>query len=109
MRYRFAVLDGPPPPNDTLIDVQNHRQQFDSKYAALYHPWLTIPDPFPTNLAAIGQYPIAALGSRAGRLRAGRQRARRAQGAGQRSRARHHRPDALLQPRPSRTSSIRSR
>src|SRR5437879_7212438 len=44
MRYRFAVLDGPSPPTDALTDVQTQRQQFDSKYAALYHPWLLIPD-----------------------------------------------------------------
>lgn len=62
MRYRFAVLDGPAPSNDTLFDVQNHRQQYDTKYAALYHPWLTIPDPFPTNLATIRQYPIPPSG-----------------------------------------------
>lgn len=62
MRYRFAVLDGPPPSNDTLTDVQNHRQQFDSKYAALYHPWVTIADPFPANLGSIRQYPIPPSG-----------------------------------------------
>ncbi len=62
MRYRFAVLDGPPPANDTLTDVQNHRQQYDTKYAALYHPWLTLPDPFPTSLATIRQYPIPPSG-----------------------------------------------
>jgi hypothetical protein len=62
MRYRFAVLDGPPPLNDTLVDVQNHRQQYDTKYAALYHPWLTIPDPFPTSLATTAQYPVPPSG-----------------------------------------------
>lgn len=62
MRYRFAVLDGPAPSNDTLTDVQNHRQQFDSKYAALYHPWVTIADPFPASLASIRQYPIPPSG-----------------------------------------------
>ena len=62
MRYRFAVLDGPRPPNDTLTDVQNQRQQFDTKYAALYHPWLLIPDPYPTNLARIADYPIPPSG-----------------------------------------------
>lgn len=51
MRYRFAVLDGPAPQADTLIDVQNHRQQFDSSYAALYHPWPLIPDPYVANPA----------------------------------------------------------
>lgn len=62
MRYRFAVLDGPRPPNDTLTDVQNQRQQFDTKYAALYHPWLLIPDPYPTNLARIADYSIPPSG-----------------------------------------------
>ena len=68
MRYRFAVLDGPPPPNDTLADVQTQRQQFDTKYAALYHPWLLIPDPFPANLATIRQISDAAIGPRARHL-----------------------------------------
>ncbi|MCK9621354.1 MAG: phage tail sheath subtilisin-like domain-containing protein [Methylobacter sp.] len=62
MRYRFAVLDAQRPPNDTLADVQNQRQQFDTKYAALYHPWLLIPDPYPTNLAHIADYPIPPSG-----------------------------------------------
>lgn len=50
-RYRFAVLDGPPPTNDTVADVQLHRAQYDTRYAALYHPWLTIDDPFPASTA----------------------------------------------------------
>jgi phage tail sheath protein FI len=62
MRYRFAVLDGPRPPQDTLSDVQTQRQQFDTKYAALYHPWLLIPDPFPSNLAQVADYPIPSSG-----------------------------------------------
>ncbi|MGZ9233912.1 MAG: phage tail sheath family protein [Anaerolineales bacterium] len=62
MRYRFAVLDGPRPPNDTLTDVQNQRQQFDTKYAALYHPWLLIPDPYPTSPARVAEYPIPPSG-----------------------------------------------
>lgn len=62
MRYRFAVIDGPPPDSDTLADVQNQRQLYDTKYAALYHPWLTIPDPFPANLANIRQYPVPPSG-----------------------------------------------
>jgi uncharacterized protein len=49
MRYRFAVLDARRPPNDALADVQNQRQQFDTKYAAIYHPWLLIPDPYPVS------------------------------------------------------------
>ena len=67
-RYCFAVLDGPVPPivwnssNDSLADVQHQRQQFDTKYAALYHPWLLIEDPFPVNLAKIANYPIPPSG-----------------------------------------------
>jgi hypothetical protein len=62
MRYRFAVLDGPAPPRDNLADVQNQRQQFDTKYAALYHPWLLIPDPYPTSTITIPLYPIPPSG-----------------------------------------------
>jgi phage tail sheath protein FI len=67
-RYCFAVLDGPVPPtvwlgsNDSLADVQAQRQQFDTKYAALYHPWLLIEDPFPINMAKISNYPIPPSG-----------------------------------------------
>jgi Bacteriophage tail sheath protein len=62
MRYRFAVLDGSRPPIDSLNDVQNQRQQFDTKYAALYHPWPLIPDPFPLNLSEVADYPIPPSG-----------------------------------------------
>jgi phage tail sheath protein FI len=62
MRYRFAVLDGPRPPQDTLSDVQTQRQQFDTKYAALYHPWLLIPDPYPLNVTPVPDYPIPPSG-----------------------------------------------
>jgi phage tail sheath protein FI len=62
MRYRFAVLDGVGPPDDTLVDVQNQRQQFDTKYAALYHPWLVIPDPYPANGAQPPDLPIPSAG-----------------------------------------------
>ncbi len=62
MRYRFAVLDGPRPPKDTLADVQFQRQQFDTKYAALYYPWLLIPSPFPTTVTPIPDYPIPPSG-----------------------------------------------
>lgn len=62
MRYRFAVLDAQRPPDDTLTDVQTQRQQFDTKYAALYHPWLLIPDPYPTNLQRPPDYSIPPAG-----------------------------------------------
>lgn len=66
MRYRFAVLDGPRPPKDSLNDAQNQRQNFDSKYAAFYHPWVVIPDPYPVNLAKIPDYPIPPSGHMVG-------------------------------------------
>lgn len=62
MRYRFAVLDSVRPPDDTLPDVQTQRQQFDSKYAALYYPWLLIPNPYPTNMSVVEDYPIPPVG-----------------------------------------------
>jgi phage tail sheath protein FI len=62
LRYRFAVLDAQGPADDTIADITAQRQQFDTKYAAFYHPWLTIPDPFPSNLASIAQFPIPPSG-----------------------------------------------
>jgi len=56
-RYRFAILDMAPAVGKTdwhssdaaPSDVQVQRGNFDSKYGALYYPWLEIPDPFPAN------------------------------------------------------------
>jgi len=62
MRYRFAVLDGNPPPNDAMANIQAQRQQFDTKYAALYHPWLLIPDPYPVTTGPLPDYPIPPSG-----------------------------------------------
>ncbi len=62
MRYRFAVLDGNPPPNDSMASIQAQRQQFDTKYAALYHPWLVIPDPYPPSTTTVPDYPIPPSG-----------------------------------------------
>jgi phage tail sheath protein FI len=62
LRYRFAVLDGPPPPDDSLNDVQTQRQQFDTKYAALYHPWLLIANPFPGTPGTSAYYPVPPSG-----------------------------------------------
>ncbi len=62
MRFRFSVIDGPPPPGDTLTDVRLLRQQYDTKYAALYHPWVQIWDPNPQNLAEIKTFAIPASG-----------------------------------------------
>lgn len=62
MRYRFAVLDGSPPPNDAMANIQAQRQQFDTKYAALYHPWVLIPDPYPLTAGQVPDYPIPPSG-----------------------------------------------
>lgn len=62
MRYRFAVLDSRAEPADTVSDVQDQRQQFDSTYAALYYPWLSIPDPFPDLLTDVHDYAVPPSG-----------------------------------------------
>src|SRR5262249_6905209 len=66
LRYRFAVLDGQRTPADTIADIQNQRQQFDTKYAALYHPWLLIPDPFRATPNIVADYPIPPSGHMVG-------------------------------------------
>jgi len=43
LRYRMAVVD--PPKDSSISEVREFRAGFDSKYAALYHPWLKIIDP----------------------------------------------------------------
>ena len=43
MRYRIAVLDSGD--QQTIADVRNLRARIDSKYAALYYPWIRILDP----------------------------------------------------------------
>ena len=63
LRYRFTVLDGPPPPADTIPDVQSLRQQYDTRYAALYHPWLLIDDPYPRNIQVPIPFPVPPSGS----------------------------------------------
>jgi uncharacterized protein len=43
LRYRFAILD---PQNDLTIEgIQAFREPIDTKYAALYYPWLEVRDP----------------------------------------------------------------
>jgi hypothetical protein len=41
--YRIAVLDTPP--GQTLGEARDFRSRFDSKYAAMYFPWVTVPNP----------------------------------------------------------------
>jgi len=43
LRYRFAILD--PPDNLGIQDVMAFRSGFDTKYAALYYPWVEVLDP----------------------------------------------------------------
>ncbi len=43
LRYRIAVVDGPK--GSSLNEIRDFRGKFDSKYAALYHPWVEILDP----------------------------------------------------------------
>jgi hypothetical protein len=42
-RYRIAVVDGPP--SASMNQIRAFRGNFDTKYAALYHPWIEILDP----------------------------------------------------------------
>lgn len=61
MRYRVAILDAAYP-DSSIAEVQNQRQQFDTHNAALYYPWLQIPDPTPVNLANIGTFSLPPSG-----------------------------------------------
>jgi len=42
-RYRIAVVDGPE--GASMNKIRSFRGNFDSKYAAIYHPWIDILDP----------------------------------------------------------------
>jgi len=42
-RYRIAVVDGPR--NASMNEIRAFRGNYDSKYAALYHPWIEVLDP----------------------------------------------------------------
>jgi len=43
LRYRIAVLDSPA--GQGLAEVQAYRARFDSRYAALYYPWIVTVNP----------------------------------------------------------------
>jgi hypothetical protein len=60
LRYRFAVLDAEPGSN--LAEIQDQRSLYDSKYGAVYYPWLQIPDPFPDNPRVSFQVSIPSSG-----------------------------------------------
>jgi phage tail sheath protein FI len=61
MRYRFAVLDSIPGADLDIVSAQ--RGLYDSKYAALYYPWMMIEDPFPDNPRNPGQVSIPPSGA----------------------------------------------
>jgi phage tail sheath protein FI len=42
-RYRIAIID--PPEESSIAEVRAFRSRFDSRYGALYYPWLRIVDP----------------------------------------------------------------
>lgn len=43
LRYRMAIVD--PPAGNSISQVREFRNKFDTEYAALYYPWLRIIDP----------------------------------------------------------------
>jgi phage tail sheath protein FI len=53
LRYRIAVIDGPEA--SSMNEIRKFRGKFDSKYAAMYHPWIEILDP--TERATQGRPP----------------------------------------------------
>lgn len=56
LKYRFAILDPTPHSGDTaptLDDIQNQRDQFDTKYAAIYYPRVKVYDPLTDSDIAI--------------------------------------------------------
>jgi phage tail sheath protein FI len=53
LHYRIAVVDAPQ--GSSMNEIRSYRGQFDSRYAAMYHPWVEILDP--TERAAQGSPP----------------------------------------------------
>ena len=90
LRYRIAIVD--PPADSSMSGVREFRSQFDTKYAALYYPWVQILDPTGEERPGrrAGHPAAAAVRVRGRHLRAQRHPARRAQGAGERGGARDH-------------------
>jgi phage tail sheath protein FI len=43
LRYRIAVIDAPE--GSSMNEIREFRGRFDSKYAAIYHPWIQVFDP----------------------------------------------------------------
>ncbi|MHB1295094.1 MAG: phage tail sheath subtilisin-like domain-containing protein [Anaerolineae bacterium] len=54
MRYRFAILDAPPGLSPQEIgDWRMNQAGYDSKYGALYYPWIAMPNPVGANGATM--------------------------------------------------------
>ena len=43
LKYRIAIVDGPEA--SSISEIREFRGRFDSKHAALYHPWVVVADP----------------------------------------------------------------
>lgn len=56
-RYCMTILD--PPPNLTPVLVQEWRDRFDSRFAALYYPWIKVMNPFAEKSATRLQQTVA--------------------------------------------------
>ncbi len=54
-RYCMTVLD--PPPALTPVLVQEWRDRFDSRFAAIYYPWIKVMDPFAATAGATRPIP----------------------------------------------------
>ena len=46
-KYRIAIVD--PPKDSSISEVREFRSKFDSKYGALYYPWIRVLDPTAKN------------------------------------------------------------
>jgi hypothetical protein len=54
MKYRFAILDAPPGMSPQEIgDWRKKQAGYDSKFAALYYPWISVPNPLGRNGASV--------------------------------------------------------
>lgn len=56
LKYRFAILDPAPSASGgapSLTDIQTQRNQYDTKYAAIYYPRLVVLDPLTDSLMPV--------------------------------------------------------
>ncbi len=54
MKYRFAILDAPPGMSPQQIgDWRKNQAGYDSKFGALYYPWIATPNPLGANGASM--------------------------------------------------------